>query len=214
MLFRSKGKKFVNRLLRVVEVGEPEAQVDIERLRPLSVVRGFHQVTHLIEIGFPVFADELLEVTKRTFQIVHDQRKQFGNQYLNIAHMRHGDYAGLKDIYGILDTNYYSRIALERKWVNCMVVSDNPSAPDKVLRDLPNALYVGPHQASAWEAFAIMSQAKELIIANSTFSWWAGKVCKLRGGIVFAPKPWHINSPYSREYLNESEFEYRASSFQ
>ena len=208
-----KKKKFINRLLRFVEVGEPEAHIDIERLRPLSVVRGFHQVTNLIAIGFPIFADELLEITKRTFQIVHDQKIQFGNQYLHVAHLRHGDYEDLKDIYGILDTNYYSRIMLERKWVSCVVVSDNPSVPGEVLRDLPNALYLGPHQVSAWEAFAIMSQAKELIIANSTFSWWAGKVCQLRGGKVFAPKPWHINSPYSREYLNDSKFEYRTSSF-
>jgi hypothetical protein len=131
----------------------------------------------------------------------------------NAAHLRRGDYEQLMCSYGILDSSYYISIAQDRKWKSVAFFTDSLKSVAQDFVELKETYFVGPNQLTDIESFALMTTASELAIANSTFSWWAGKLCALKGGLVFAPKPWHLNSQYSRDYLQDNAFIPRKSVF-
>jgi hypothetical protein len=46
-----------------------------------------------------------------------------------------------------------------------------------------------PHSSSAAESLVVMSRARWIIAANSTFSWWAGFLFSVTPKTVIAPSP-------------------------
>ena len=112
-------------------------------------------------------------------------------------HIRRGDYLYVPEFFGISDIDYYER-AIEEilsdgkehifyifsndiKWCQENVV---PLVKEnKVIMVREN---IGNN--SCWDMF-LMTHCKDLIIANSSFSWW-GAFLNKRGGKVIAPKKW------------------------
>lgn len=207
-------RSLIERVFRFVEVGNPEKMIDVGSLRAHSFIRGFHQVSSLVDQGFPLFAQELLDFTEQINSLTLLQKKPKREFLAYMAHVRRGDFVNLRNSYGILDSKYYTELANERNWEFTGFVTDSESSLTREFASFSKAEFFTPQEMSPWEGFSIMSHAKELAIANSTLSWWAGKVCRLRGGSVFAPSPWHRESPYSSSYLFEKEFKYRTAIFQ
>jgi len=57
-----------------------------------------------------------------------------------------------------------------------------------------NLQIIGPGDASALETLKIMTTAKYLVCANSTLSWWAGRLAIETGAVVIIPEPWDRTS--------------------
>jgi hypothetical protein len=116
-------------------------------------------------------------------------------------HIRRGDYLtdpDAKELLGALDANYYQRGA--RHFTQCLadahcyVFSDDREWARNELK-LPVPFTVVDHEQEHpfWDMW-LMSQCNALVIANSSFSWWAAWLSRLPGERIVAPQRW-LNSP-------------------
>ena len=112
-------------------------------------------------------------------------------------HIRRGDYLKCPDFMGISDLDYYER-AIKEIQKNGLshtyyIFSNDTQWCAKYITPLckdGNVVLVTNNTGknSVWDMF-LMSHCKDLIIANSSFSWW-GAFLNQRGGKVVAPKKW------------------------
>ncbi len=111
-------------------------------------------------------------------------------------HVRRGDYVSEIGNLGLLDSRYYSS-ALSKLGVASddvvWVFSDSPDAAKDLLKDfvaLSNFNFLNPpFESEPAESLYLMSQMSSMVIANSSFSWWAASLGKEKS-VVIAPSPW------------------------
>jgi hypothetical protein len=116
-------------------------------------------------------------------------------------HVRRGDYVGNTDI-GTLSVAYYEDALRELslrgiKWDEVWVFSDDKEIANGEFRNLfvgnKNLKYVYPsNESHSFESLLLMSRCSSLVIANSTFSWWAATLGSPNKNIV-SPAKWFIN---------------------
>ena len=112
-------------------------------------------------------------------------------------HIRRGDYLNSDAFRGICDLDYYKRaikiIIADGKSHSFYVFSNDLAwCEDNVIPLLDkNPIKMISHNTknqSCWDMF-LMSHCKDLIIANSSFSWW-GAFLNKRCGRIIAPQKW------------------------
>jgi hypothetical protein len=117
-------------------------------------------------------------------------------------HFRRGDYgrnAAFSREMGVVNTSYYHRAVEEIRarvpGAVLYVFSDDIDAVEKEFRPGGDVFYVrpDPRMLNAGK-MRLMSQCQHLIIANSTFSWWAAWLHSAPERIVIAPEPWFADS--------------------
>jgi hypothetical protein len=112
-------------------------------------------------------------------------------------HIRRGDYLKYADNYGLLSENYYLKaIELAEHASNeksdIWIFSDSP---EQVRKNMPrimsrqSKLILSPDGISDAEVMLLMSLCKKIVIANSTFSWWAATL-NTKSKTVIAPNKW------------------------
>jgi len=110
------------------------------------------------------------------------------------VHVRRGDYvhdARLGGRYLPPNLQYYKETILASKFRNVLLVSDDSDWCENVLKPLVSETRNVEISSSTnhFEDFASLLSANELILSNSTFSWWAAFIGdNVR---VSAPWPWH-----------------------
>ena len=109
-------------------------------------------------------------------------------------HIRRGDYRNHADHFGLLSLNYY-RDAIEiiqsQQTISDIWIFSDEIPATKMLADSLggiNVTYISKFDFSPAETLSLMSSSKNLIIANSTFSWWAGYLSEKSR--VYAPQTW------------------------
>ena len=112
-------------------------------------------------------------------------------------HVRRGDYLETKAFEGICELDYYARaieyILKDGKPHKFFVFSNDIEWCEKNLKPLMSSnelefVTINTGKNSSWDMF-LMTYCKDLIIANSSFSWW-GAFLNSRGGRVIAPMKW------------------------
>jgi len=111
----------------------------------------------------------------------HKYATEFESNRILAIHIRRGDYLKEKDSFGILSDKYYldAISALRSRggnWDKVLVFSDDPDAVRReipALSELSAEFITPPGSTHAAESLELMSLAKYLIMANSTYSWWA-----------------------------------------
>ena len=104
-------------------------------------------------------------------------------------HVRRGDYVQLRHIYTQLDRQYYSRALLSIPNIRKVVVMSNDVEWCRnEFQGLPYEIIYS--SASFLHDFSLLSQCSNLVIANSSFSWWAAFL-NTRVKRVIAPSPWY-----------------------
>ncbi len=95
-------------------------------------------------------------------------------------HIRGGDYlqGGLYESYGVMcNHDYYEKamqlIENEIEKPQYFVFTNDIALTKKYLRDRNYIIVNNNTGSNSWKDMAIMSKFKNIIIANSTFSWWA-----------------------------------------
>ena len=77
-----------------------------------------------------------------------------------------------------------------------IVFTDQQFLPREYIEVLNPQHIITPKELSGEETFALMSSSKRLILANSTFSWWAGFLTMQNHGTVLIPSPWLKSGHY------------------
>lgn len=109
------------------------------------------------------------------------------------VHLRQGDYLNLNHIYGSSSLSFLKVAIDELKHIgfepNIWLFTDTPeSTPKDVLNFLNPKRIIGPEELPRpLENLILMSRAKALIAANSSFSWWAA-LLTYGGTPVIAPR--------------------------
>lgn len=112
-------------------------------------------------------------------------------------HIRRGDYLQCPEFMGITDLDYYKRgineILADGLQHSFFIFSNDTIWCKDNIEPLVKGHRVvfvteNTGKQSCWDMF-LMTHCKDLIIANSSFSWW-GAFLNDRGGRVVAPKKW------------------------
>ena len=117
-------------------------------------------------------------------------------------HIRRGDYLNHKDFKGICNLDYYHRaindLLSKSKYYHFYIFSNDIQWCKENVQPLINnnkVIYVTENKGkdSFWDMY-LMSKCKNLIIANSSFSWW-GAFLNTNVSNIYAPEKW--NNKYS-----------------
>lgn len=110
-------------------------------------------------------------------------------------HVRRGDYLTLASTYGHVAPDYYGRAVGTLKDLGhpgpIWLFSDDPRGAREFLEGVVAIDHVvePPGGSSAVASLALMSEASALVMANSTYSWWAAFLRDGPGRPVIAPRP-------------------------
>lgn len=119
-------------------------------------------------------------------------------------HIRRGDFRNFQD--RMIPLTYYMQAMQHFSKLNNVkffVFSDDAAFARDCFSNLKNVVIVSPGDNSSTnlDEFYLMTQCKNLIVANSTFSWWAAYLCSNPSAKIIAPLP-----KYKDEYfLNHPE---------
>lgn len=113
-------------------------------------------------------------------------------------HIRRGDYAknpSFKKYHGLLEESYY-RKGIDRLGISdprILVFTDDAVSTREDFRDLflTHDVQISSNSNPLID-LKVMTESRNLIIANSTFGWWAAK---LNFGTIIAPSDWFASGP-------------------
>lgn len=129
-------------------------------------------------------------------------------------HVRRGDFVNLDhaaQMHGLCSVDYYRR-AIDLVRHGCpqcrfIVFSDDPEWARAELPLDASAVFVTGNEQNPEQDLALMSACKHHILANSSFSWWAGWLGYSPEQIVIAPAPWYASSKLDARDLAVSRWQ-------
>lgn len=130
------------------------------------------------------------------------------------VHVRRGDYASNPEVtryHGICSLDYYTSsmadIAEDIEDPTFFVFSDDHAwIQANFPRKHPWILVADWPKKSAWVDMWLMSQCKNHIIANSSYSWWGAWLNPSTKKNVIAPEKWFSNAPNNTKDLIPKEW--------
>ena len=195
-------KYFRYKLLGVYQSKEVGFDSFLEKQSEISRIQGYYQtwkyVDNLQELG----ADISLEIINPSNWFLGLQNEIDKVKPIAI-HVRRGDYNNPDSPVGLLSRSYYQDaieiVKSKYEKSNFWIFSDDIADSHKLLDGLipKNSNWVSPPEGSdPAESLVLMSLSKVIIIANSSFSWWAAKT-GVEKELVIAPSPWFktLDSP-------------------
>lgn len=121
-------------------------------------------------------------------------------------HVRRGDYLNHPEI-GVLDVDYYKRavdyIKEKIETPVFFVFSNDVEWCKDNFSFINSPVFIEDTQTEI-DDLMLMSQCQHNIVANSSFSWWAGWLNKNPKKNVIAPKKWRLDDPENYKYLPNS----------
>jgi len=119
-------------------------------------------------------------------------------------HVRRGDYIN-NPYFAEIPLDYYRRainyIETYQPNSSYFIFSDDLNWVKENLKPEQKTVFVDINDAATdYMELTLMASCKHNIIANSTFSWWAGWLNKNKNKIVIAPKTWYDNKKAQYSY--------------
>lgn len=119
------------------------------------------------------------------------ESKELHPEEYQVIHIRRTDYLNNMPTYGVLSREYYESVIDSS--LDLVIVGDELSLPQHFSNLGKNQKYFGPNELDELQTLALIRSAKLFVMANSTFSWWAG-VLAVRANIrTIMPAPWQPN---------------------
>jgi len=172
---------------------------EITNFRKLKLVRGYFQ-----SYRYPEFSKhELISLFElKTTSNEYDDYEKQAKQILPImVHLRRGDYVKLSNSFGILGVDYYYnaiKFLLESNpGSEVWIFSDDSLESSQMQSQLELMGITGVKSGfslSDSETLKLMSLGAAIVIANSTFSWWAAYLGNYSNKVV-APLKWYKTLP-------------------
>lgn len=149
------------------------------------------------------YSDIKSEIIKAfEFPVPNSYNKQLAKEITSCnsvgIHVRRGDYLNHKDFKGICELDYYQRaiddLASKSEKFHFYIFSNDIQWCKKNIQPLINdnkVTYVTENKGkdSFWDMY-LMSKCYNLIIANSSFSWW-GAYLNINAKDIYAPLKWN-----------------------
>ena len=196
-----KSSRFISYLFRILSDNESA----FDPYRKGKIYRGYFQAPNLMESAVLITGNELsntLENMKFEIPIKED---------FSALHIRRGDFLYNKETIGILSPKYYAQKIISNS--KLVISTDTYPLDDKFKISFHDAFVLDPAKFSPLHTLAILSRSSVLAIANSTFSWWAGVLVKLKGNAVYGPTPWTKNTNSKNEIYWE-KFEWMDADYE
>lgn len=170
----------------------------VERIRPGTTMFGYFQSPKYFERVATGMKDLLLEAPLTPDE--SHRLEEYRQDPRVSVHLRRGDYLDAPVEQRVLATSSYTARALrllKRLGVEAplRVFSDSPELVRMELRDLDANIEIvaDPHAMGPVATIRSMADAPALVMANSTFSWWAAWLLRQLHGpeaVVISPRPW------------------------
>ena len=168
-------------------------------------VRGYFQNNSLVNSNNEVILSEI----KAHIDRLNPPKLSQG---YGAIHVRRGDYVKSRNYYGVLTNNYYKKLT-SQDMEFILFVENKSEVKDFEKQDHIKRI-VASDEASAWETLALMHDASELHMANSTLSWWAGKISEGQLKRITMPFPWHNEGYPFQELLISPHFEIQKAEYE
>lgn len=163
---------------------------------------------------FEEYRNEIIQVFQFNKELMCAEAKKIESSILQkqepiSIHVRRGDYLSDKEFGGICTPQYYKN-AIDEIYKRCQnpyfyIFSNDIEWCRKHLSDfMQGHKFVDCNKGEdSWCDMYLMSLCKNMIIANSSFSWWAAYLNLRKDKIVFAPPIWtHNKKKYQRQLPN------------
>jgi Glycosyl transferase family 11 len=188
-------KYFRYRLLGVYQSKEVGFDSFLEKQSEISRIQGYYQTWKYVNTLQELEADISLEIINPSNWFLELQN-EINKVKPIVIHVRRGDYKNPNSPVGLLSRSYYQDAigVVNNKYENrnFWIFSDDIEDSQKLLDGLipKSSNWICPPTGSdPAESLVLMSLSKVIIIANSSFSWWAAKT-GVEKELVIAPSPW------------------------
>jgi hypothetical protein len=180
---------------RLLKLMRRTLRIETEGIQPLSknawIQRGFFQVDPLPENVLIKMNFILREILVN--HVSHEslsQRMPFLNKGYQAIHMRRTDFISTEA--GVIDPS--SQLECLQPDLKVVICTDATKGEILTKLNCENFEIITPNESSAWETLAILSRADNLVMTNSTLSFWAGFIASKEGKTVWAPSVWSKKS--------------------
>lgn len=150
------------------------------------------------------------EITSESFELVQPHERfnwissQVSDEGFLAVHVRGGDYLKKNSAYAQLPAEYYKTAIgfLNNACGNLpiWVFTDDEAQAKKILSSFSNLYFVDNKALTAAESMKLMSKARGIVCANSTFSYWASFFSNNHPSIV-ASRGWMKASNQSEDFF-------------
>jgi len=169
----------------------------LSEVGPGTTVVGFFQSWRYFEDHGAEIRDRMNRLTKPSdWYLEMCDRIHPGTGTIGI-HVRRGDYLNplTRNYHGITKRGYYEQALSYLKTMGLdgpvYVSTDSQDLVSKEFDGMGEFLWINPPpEVNPFEVILILARVDGLIIANSSFSWWAGYIGERPGRVVIAPRPW------------------------
>jgi len=196
--------RFLRRILRIETEGMDKFT------RNARIQRGFFQNDDYPENVMTRMNSILLEIIDNHISYSHLTRKlPFLESKYQAIHVRRTDFFSTEA--GVIDP--ISQLAGLQDGLNVVICTDATREEILSLFEGENFEILTPKESTAWETLAILSRAENLVMTNSTLSFWAGLIASKAGKTVWAPNIWNRKGgelrkfPYSQYKTYSPRFE-------
>lgn len=182
--------------------------VKLETRKRLKTIEGYFQTYKYFDaISNPSYKILRLRNVSTWFEKTKQEIQDL--QFIAV-HVRRGDFKNFSNNVGLLSKDYYAAAIGEidlslGKDFPIIVFSDEPELAKIILAKFENRVIkwiTQPRESSPIESLLLMSDAHAIVIANSTYSWWAAKLGNPK--LVVAPKQWfRLGEPPKDLYPDE-----------
>lgn len=201
----------LKKLFQLQEVSNQEAIPSLTYPKP-KWIRGFFQDGESVWENRNVLNLEIGEFLHKIRAELPEKLSTFISTEYQAFHIRRGDYRIDESKWGLLSLSYYYKNKHESFPI--LVSSDDSDIAKELEGLFPKFTFLNPMQYSEWETFLCLASSKYLLMANSTFSWWASLFVSLRDGTTVAPRPWFYNMNISSNYLVRPGIQFKKSLFE
>ena len=120
-------------------------------------------------------------------EIINIVKNEFDYKNTTAVHIRRGDYVNKQNFHPVCDINYYKKAASLVTGSKLLFISDDINWVKKYFQG-SRVLY-SPYKEEILD-FVLMLLCKNVIIANSTFSWWGAYLNFNKDKHIIAPMSW------------------------
>jgi hypothetical protein len=182
---------------------EGNSNIAFEDLDSNSILNGYFNDFSIVERSSSLGLSNELRLSSKPTQWLSDKMKLTDFDSSIAIHVRLGDYLKFPRIFGRISENYYLASLEEiglTSHQRIFLFSDQPNLVANYLPKISNLknteIVRQPSAVPSYEILFLMSQFKNIVCANSTFSMWAAWFnhgTALREKKVFVPTPYLLD---------------------